>query len=57
MFKITYEKIKSIDSTDIILAGSLLGSDLDYLNAMYKYGIQHFMNGLSIIYRSNIRRC
>ncbi len=48
MIKITYEKIKSIDSNAIVLAGSLLGSDRDYLNEMYKSGIQDFMDGLSI---------
>jgi hypothetical protein len=48
MVNITYQKIKSINSNIILLVGSLLATDLGYLNEMYKYGIKDLMDGLSI---------
>jgi hypothetical protein len=35
--------MKSIDPNVVILAGSLLGSDIDYLNETYKSGLKDNM--------------
>lgn len=48
MVKITSEKMKSISSNVIILAGSLAGSDVEYLNEMYRSGIKSYYDGLAM---------
>lgn len=48
MMNITYQKVKSIDSSVIILARSLLCNGIDCLNQMYRYGMEYSMNGLFI---------
>lgn len=48
MVKITYQKMRLIDSNIIVLAGSLAGSDVDYLNKMYESGIINYFTALAI---------
>ncbi|CAF1632872.1 unnamed protein product, partial [Didymodactylos carnosus] len=48
MVKITYQKMKSIDSNVIILAGSLASGDVYYLNEMYRSGIKNYFTGLAM---------
>ncbi|CAF2990752.1 unnamed protein product [Rotaria sp. Silwood2] len=48
MVKITYQKMKAVDSSVIILAGSLAGSDVDYLNEMYKSGLKAYFTALAM---------
>ncbi len=40
--------MKSISPNVTILAGSLAGSDIDYLNEMYKSGIKDYFDGLAM---------
>jgi hypothetical protein len=48
MVIITSQKMKAISSNVTILAGSLAGSDIDYLNEMYKSGIKDYYHGLAM---------
>ncbi len=40
--------MKAISPNITILAGSLAGSDVDYLNEMYKSGIKNSYSGLAM---------
>lgn len=48
LVKITSQKMRTISPNVSILAGSLAGSDVDYLNEMYQSGIRDFYTGLAM---------
>jgi hypothetical protein len=48
MVKITSQRMKAISPNVTILAGCLAGSDIDYLNEMYKSGIKNYYNSLTM---------
>jgi hypothetical protein len=48
MVKITYQKMKAVSPNVIIVAGILSGSDIDYLNEMYKSGIKNYYTVLAM---------
>ncbi len=48
LVKATYRKLKAINPNAIVLAGSLAGSDVDYLNQLYSSGIKGYFDALAM---------
>jgi hypothetical protein len=48
LVKAAYRRIKSLAPEAIVLAGSLAGSDLDYLKEMYGAGVEGYFSALSM---------